>query len=159
MRQTVSRNLRARAAWRMNKTTIFILAIISGELIRFSLFGFIHHEANSTKFSNLFKSLIHTRRDSSPCNGTDSSNFDCTSSPPTRNDTKRVFNIHVFLYRRLDSAALLLHDLTNAEYKVDHLPAFLLPLYKHVYAHILPHRTYISSVESSMSSTFRCQPH
>ena len=99
---------------------------MGGELIRYSLFGFIHHDNNFTNFAEIFRKLSGNRN-TDPCVGGGTSPksntklADCVhpESNFQQNGTRRWFHIHVFLYRRVDSAALLLHDLTNAEYKVD----------------------------------------
>jgi hypothetical protein len=110
---------------RVNRTTLFVLAIICGEIIRYYLFGFLLQWDSSFLQRPIFPSA-NNRRAPHPCDtdgsATSSSGVIC---PPQqllnrsiKNSTQRSFQIHVFLYRRVDSAALLLRDLTDAEYKV-----------------------------------------
>ncbi len=115
--------------WRLNRPTIFVLAIICGEIIRYYLFGFLLQWDSSFLQRPIFQ-ISNNRRAPRPCDtdgsATSSSGVIC---PPqdlpnhtSKNSTQRSFEIHVFLYRRVDSAALLLRDLTDAEYKVRNRP-------------------------------------
>jgi hypothetical protein len=111
--------------FKINRTTIFVLAIICGEIIRYFLFSFLLRwdskflQRPIFPFANTRRSVPH------PCGAEGSESSSDVICPPqqvlnysTKNTTRRSFQIHVFLYRRVDSAALLLRDLTDAEYKV-----------------------------------------
>ena len=105
--------------WNLDKTTMFVLAIVFGQIVHYCLFGFLFKE---TLFKETYGNLSEKlrRRTSLPCS-ISPPNPDCLklhASNHSRSPATRRFHIHVFLYRRVDSAALLLHDLTKAEYKV-----------------------------------------
>jgi hypothetical protein len=111
--------------FRVNRTTMFVLAIICGEIIRYYLFGFLLQWDSSFLKRPIFPMSKNRRNAPNPCDtdgSATSSEVICSPQQPlnhsTKNSTRRSFQIHVFLYRRVDSAALLLRDLTDAEYKV-----------------------------------------
>jgi hypothetical protein len=128
---------------KMNKTTIFLIAIVCGEFLRHYLFfGLVSLDSNAyqigfpharprAKNSNLSlhadaTSECETDSPMSILPGCSHSSLLIKAIQPATNNTRttfvrQAFFVHVFLYRRVESASLLLGDLTAADYKAKFL--------------------------------------